>query len=586
MSGAGSGPAGAGDPESRLTGEPEPGPAPSGGTAPDGHAALPAELRDDEPIAPRRIKRPGRRALLAGVAGVAALALAFSGCSALPGIFPGLFGEVEPKLPPAPSGTVESFGAQEPEWVPCAGGLQCAAVHAPVDWSDPAGETIALRLVKQPATGGKALGTLFVNPGGPGASGYDYVANGVEFAVEEDVAHKFDVVGWDPRGVGRSTPVACLDAKGMDEFLFGEGETAGLEEGSEAWIDAAIDENRQFGEACLSRTGNLLGHVDTASTVRDLDMLRAIAGDDRLNYLGYSYGTYIGARYADLFPDRVGRLVLDGAMDPSASIADVVREQTKGFEAALRAYVTDCLGRDGCPFEAAGEGADGAGAGSESAAVDAAMARIGEIIAAVDETPLRGSDGRLVTAGTLLTAIITPLYSESNWPLLDDLFESVPKGSASTALLLADFYYDREDGAYTSNSTEAFTAINCLDYPAGALDPAAMRAEAEKLAQIAPTIGKYQGYGELGCAGWPVEPSSERGPVKGVGAPPILVIGTTGDPATPYEWAVSLADQLESGVLVTYRGEGHTAYGESECVNQVVDDYLIKGVVPGVDPVC
>lgn len=527
--------------------------------------------------------------MLGAVAAVAAVALLFSGCSALPALFPGMFGEVEPELPPQPSGTVESFGAQEPEWVRCAGGLQCAAVHAPVDWADPGGATLSLRLIKQPATGGEARGTLFVNPGGPGASGYDYIANGAEFAVQEDVAREFDVVGWDPRGVGRSTPVTCLDARGMDEFLFGEGETAGLEEGSEEWIAAAIDETRAFGEACQAETGEALGFVDTASTVRDLDMLRAIVGDDALNYLGYSYGTYIGARYADLFPDRVGRLVLDGAMDPSASIADVVREQTKGFEAALRAYAADCLKDRECPIRGkagADAGGDATGNAADEAAVDAAMRRIGEIIAQVDAEPLRGSDGRTLGAGTLLTAIITPLYAKGNWPLLDDLFAEVPTGDASTALLLADYYYDREDGVYTSNSTEAFTAINCLDYPAGEIDAAAMRVEAAKLAELAPTIGKYQGFGEIGCAGWPVAPSTERGPVTGAGAAPILVVGTTGDPATPYGWAVSLAEQLESGVLVTYRGEGHTAYGESACINDVVDEYLIKGTVPAADPMC
>ncbi|MBK0422175.1 alpha/beta fold hydrolase [Leucobacter sp. CSA2] len=533
--------------------------------------SLPPELQGaSDARDPRRTRR--KRAITAAIATVAALALVLTGCGALPGLLSSFNGGRESQLPDQlPTGTVESFGAQKPDWVPCHGGMQCARVYAPLDWTELAGERITLGLVKSPATSGHAKGTVFVNPGGPGASGVTYVADSVEFAVGEAVRRDYDVVGWDPRGVGESSPVRCLDSKGMDEFLFGEGKTAGLKEGSDAWIDAALLENRAFGAACEQRTGPLLAHVDTGSTVRDLDMLRAIVGDPKLNYLGYSYGTYIGARYADLFPDRVGRLVLDGAMDPTTSLEQVVEAQTLGFETALRAYVTDCLKRRDCPL---------------SGTVDQGMSQIGQLLARVESEPLRGSDGRPVTTSTFLTAIITPLYSESNWPLLDDLFVSVNTGDAETALRLADFYYDRENGSYTSNSTEAFSAINCLDYPQSAIDPEGMRAQAAKLVEIAPTIGKYQGYGEVSCAGWPVKSQADRAPVTATGAAPILVVGTTGDPATPYTWAESLAKQLESGVLVTFRGEGHTAYGSSPCVAKIVDDYFVEGTVPSGSPVC
>jgi pimeloyl-ACP methyl ester carboxylesterase len=429
---------------------------------------------------------------------------------------------------------------------------------------------MSLRLVKHPATGGDPMGTLFVNPGGPGASGAEYIANSIDFVIPETVQREYDVIGWDPRGVGASTPVRCFDAADMDDFLFGLGETGDLEVGSDEWIAAALDESRAFGAACEEGTGPLLGHVDTASTVRDLDMLRAIVGDSALNYLGFSYGTYIGARYADAFPERVGRLVLDGAMDPTTELADVVREQTRGFELALRAYTTDCLQRRGCPL---------------SGTVDDAMASIGALLDRVDEEPLQGSDGRMLSAGTMLTAIITPLYAQSNWRYLDQLWETVAQGDADVALSLADFYYDRVDGRYLSNSTEAFSAINCLDYPGG-LDPDRMREQAAELADIAPTIGRFQGYGGISCAAWPVQGVADRVGVTAAGADPILVVGTTGDPATPYRWAESLAQQLESGVLVTYVGEGHTAYGESDCVDRVVDAYLLTGAVPAEDPRC
>ena len=523
-----------------------------------------------------RRARPGRTGRRRGraaraAAGVAA-ALALAACAPLSLFAPGAAvapGDAPTSLPEeAPEGTVEGFGGQRLAWQPCGDGMQCADVYAPLDWDDPGGETITLRMLKQPAAGGEPLGTLFVNPGGPGASGVDYLAGGA--SIPDEVRRSYDVVAWDPRGVGSSTPVRCLDAAGMDEYLFGTGPGAGLETGSDAWIRAALGEAERFGAACAEGTGPLLGHVDTGSTVRDLDMLRAIVGDERLTYLGFSYGTYLGARYADAYPDRVGRLVLDGAMDPSATLSDVVREQTRGFEGSLRAYAADCLARGDCPLEGS---------------VDEAMAQIGALLDAVEREPLRGSDGRALTSSTLLTAIITPLYSRGSWDALDRLFATVAAGDADVALSLADFYYDRENGEYLSNATEAFSAINCLDYPSDP-DPARMRDEAAELEEIAPTIGRFQGYGDLSCAAWPVSGATAREAVRAAGAAPILVVGTTGDPATPYRWAVSLAEQLESGALLTFEGEGHTAYGESACVNAAVDAYLLTGAVPASGARC
>ncbi|MBL3700021.1 alpha/beta hydrolase [Leucobacter luti] len=516
------------------------------------------------PVRPVAAWRCGTRAgrALAAVAGAVIAAVALSGCAAA--------GSDPAPLPPAPSGTVESFGAQEPVWEACDNAMQCAEVHAPLDWDAPEGDTITLRLVKHPATGDERLGTLFVNPGGPGASGADYVSDNFDYAVAPELQAAYDVIGWDPRGVGGSSAVSCLDTAGMDEYLFGESPAAGLERGSDAWIDAALAEETEFGAACADATGPLLAHVSTDATVRDLDMLREIVGDPKLNYLGFSYGTYIGARYADAYPEQVGRLVLDGAMDPTTSMSDVVREQTLGFEQALRAYTTDCLQRRGCPL---------------TGSVDDAMGQISALLDRVDASPLTGSDGRTVGVNVALTAIITPLYSESMWGYLDDLFTSLATDDPSVALSLADFYYDRVDGAYLSNSTEAFSAINCLDYPI-TRDRDQLRADAAELAEIAPTIGRFQGYGDISCAAWPVPGPEERAAVTGSGADPILVVGTTGDPATPYPWAVSLAEQLESGVLVTYVGEGHTATTTSDCVADVVVDYLLTGAVPGSDPRC
>jgi pimeloyl-ACP methyl ester carboxylesterase len=312
--------------------------------------------------------------------------------------------------------------------------------------------------------------------------------------------------------------------------------------------------------------------VDTESAARDLDLLRAILGDEQLNYLGYSYGTFLGATYADLYPDRVGRLVLDGAIDPSASDAEVTEAQAVGFEQALRAYLEDCLTGTECPFDGT---------------VDDGMAEVSRLLGSVDASPMRATDGRMVGADTLLTAIIYPLYSAESWPYLSQMFESVMFGEADVALAFADGYYGRnEDGTYRDNSTESFRAINCLDYTYQA-DVAVMHEKAAAIAEAAPTIGPYFGYGDLGCVNWPVRSDRDRAEIHAAGAAPILVVGTTGDPATPYEWAVALADQLDSGVLVSYEGEGHTAYNKSNaCVSDAVEGFLIDGTVSDGDPMC
>ncbi|MGK0715820.1 alpha/beta hydrolase [Leucobacter sp. W1153] len=512
----------------------------------------------------------GRRIGIATVALAAVAALSLSGCAPLVEFARDLASQATDR---GLSTEFERFEDQAPNWNDCGDGLQCARVFAPLDWSEPEGERITLAMIRQPALSGSSQGSLFVNPGGPGASGVDYVRAVIGGGIGESLQQNFDIVGWDPRGTGASSGVSCLEGPEMDEFLFGLGEGQNLERGSDEWIALAAEESAAFGDACLEATGPLLGHIDTMSTVKDLDMLRAIVGDEKLNFLGFSYGTYIGARYADTYPDRVGRLVLDGATDPTATEADVVREQTLGFEAALRAYVTDCLSRENCLF--AGK------------SVDESMAHIGALIDQVDQSPIEANDGRMLGTDTMLTAIITPLYAQVNWPYLDDLFAEVENGSAETAFLLVDFYYDRVDGEYQTNLMEAFLAINCLDYPRDAeLNVERMRAQAAELNTIAPTIGRFQGYGDTFCANWPVEAVESREAVRATGADPILVVGTTGDPATPYRWSVSLADQLESGVLVTYHGEGHTAYGEHPCVNAVIDEYFVSGKVPVADPNC
>lgn len=465
---------------------------------------------------------------------------------------------------------LEKFYQQVLEWASCGDDLQCATAIAPVDWEVPEGDTIELALVRQTAQGNDRIGSLLVNPGGPGGSGFDFIADSVDYATSEALQSQYDVVGFDPRGVNRSTPVSCAsDPAQLDEYIYGI--TPG-EKGSDEWIAASTAESAEFAQHCLEETGPFLGFVDTLSAARDLDMLRAALGDTTLNYLGYSYGTLLGQVYAELFPAKTGRLVLDGAVDPAATEFEATKAQAEGFEGALDAFLEDCAGASDCPF---------------TGSTEQSRETIHTLLDRLDKSPLSSADGRKLGSGTMFTAIILPLYSQDNWAYLRQLFTTVMQGDPSIAFDLADSYNGRgEDGTYAENQTEAFIAINCLDAREPA-DNERMREQAAELASAAPVFGPQMSYGDPGCANWPVEAKRERVAIAAPGAADMLVIGTTNDPATPYKWAETVANNLDSGHLITYNGEGHTAYNKSnECVNSTVEDFLLKGVVPADDPNC
>lgn len=492
----------------------------------------------------------------------------------------GLSGCVTSFLPPEPAETskptgetvsaeLQPFYAQVLIWSKCEGDFQCATVKAPLDWEDPSRDSISLALIRSSATG-TAMGSLLVNPGGPGGSGYDFIKDSLSYAVSARLSENYDIVGFDPRGVNKSSAVSCYDDPSeMDAFLFDMPEAA---VGTEAWVDEAETAYASFGQACLEHTGELLGFVDTVSAARDLDLLRAVLGDTKLNYLGYSYGTFLGATYAELYPEKTGHLVLDGAIDPATSDFEVTATQAQGFESAARAYLADCLTGADCPF---------------SGTIDSGMNRIRSLLDRLDLSPIRASDGRMLGSSTMFNAIILPLYSQSNWQYLNDLFDEVMGGDADYAFQLADAYYGRTSGGtYSDNSTEAFIAINCLDYISTSTR-ATLQSEADEMKRLAPTFGPQMSYGGTSCAEWPYQSTRVRGPIAAAGSAPILVVGTTNDPATPYEWSQNLASQLENGHLVTYHGEGHTAYNKSNsCVNDAVDNFFISGSVPESDPEC
>ncbi|MFE7844155.1 alpha/beta hydrolase [Microbacterium sp. NPDC057407] len=504
----------------------------------------------------RRVRRTA-----AALAGIVVATLTLSGC------ITSLIPEEAPAVTnPAPDteGVAEEllpFYAQELDWAGCGDGFDCTTVTAPLDWAEPAKGEIELSVIRSRATGGEPIGSLLTNPGGPGASGVGLIRDSVEYAVGEPLREQYDVIGFDPRGVGESTAVTCFDDADMDAYLYDVPENP---RGSDAWNDELLARHAAFAEACEAGSDGILPYITTQNAARDMDLLRAVLGDTRLNYLGYSYGTFLGATYAELFPEKVGRLVLDGALDPSASGLDVNVTQGIGFESALRAYMADCLQDDDCPFRGS---------------VDDAMADLGVLLASVDRDPLPGPDGRLLGADSLLTAIVAALYSQDSWDYLTMALDGALQGDASTAFLLADFYNNRENGAYLDNQTEAFRAYNCMDYPvetsAGDLAAAEERLQAE-----APTVAPYW-FGPDPCEVWPYPPTGTRAPITAAGAAPIVVVGTTNDPATPYEWSVALAEQLESGVLVTREGEGHTGYNKgNQCVDDAVETYLLTGTAP------
>ena len=503
------------------------------------------------------------------VALTALLALSLAGCVAPKT-------QTTPTEPPSPTASADTHAGegttgqgidalyeQQITWEPCED-FECATVVAPLDWEEPEKGTIELAVNRSTATGDvdSRIGSLLINPGGPGGSGTGFLGYAVQTVISAPVLEVYDIVAFDPRGVGDSSAVSCGDDAQVDAFL-----TADVPMDDQADVDAARELTRQFGAACLASTGPLLGEVDTVSAAKDLDLLRAVLGDDQLHFLGFSYGTFLGATYADLFPDKVGKLVLDGALDPSMSSDDLSLGQAEGFENALRAYVEDCQAGARCPLRGG---------------VDEGMQQIADLVGRVEDQSLPTSDGQEVNGTLAYYGIISSLYEDAVWPYLTQaLTEALRNNVGDTLFLLASEYLDRNpDGTYRSNLQIAFTAINCLDYPMPARTYDEMVAFAEQVAAKAPTFGKDFAMA-TGCESWPFQSTAAREEITAAGAAPIVVIGTTGDPATPYAWAEALAGQLESGHLVTWKGEGHTAYGRSnDCVADAVDQYLVEGAVP------
>ncbi|WP_415839404.1 alpha/beta hydrolase, partial [Nocardioides zeicaulis] len=472
-----------------------------------------------------------------------------------------------PTTPPPPSVTeppspaLADLYSQRIDWAPCESNADqdCGTLTVPVDYADPSGETIDLALLRVPARGAR-IGSMVVNPGGPGAPGTSYAA-AASLVFRGPLLDAFDVVGFDPRGTGRSAPVDCLTDEELDAYVAGDPDPDTPAEVAD--YKASV---LGFGAACAAHTGALLDHVSTIEAARDMDVLRSALGEEKLTYLGASYGTKLGATYAELFPDKVGRFVLDGAVDVSLDLETMSLDQAAGFETALRAYVQNCLdSTDNCFL---------------GDTVDEGLATITGLLADIEEQPLPAGD-RELAIGNAFYGIVAPLYNRDYWFLLSTALSSALDGKGSALMQLSDLYSSRgTDGTYDNNSMEAIYAINCLDDPSS-IPFGKVAAEVPAFEEASPTFGDVFAWGLTGCRGSKARSSEEPLDIRGEGAAPILVLGTTRDPATPMKWAVALADQLDSGVLVERDGDGHTAYNSgNECIDTTVEDYLVDGTVP------
>lgn len=467
---------------------------------------------------------------------------------------------------PAKDERWKKFYDQRADWGKCERaeyqGAECATIEVPLKWNDPEGATLSLLLTRVPATGDDKKGSLLLNPGGPGGSGAEHVAAYGSMTISSTVRKQYDLIGFDPRGVKDSDGVQCLDDAETDEML--STDIPDTEEGkkkAKEWAD-------KLAKACKAKSSDRIQYVDTYSAARDMDVIRAAVESEKLDYLGFSYGTYLGATYAEMYPERTGHLILDGAMDPALTTNEIVAGQAAGFEQAIKDFVTWCQNERGtCPL---------------TGSVDEGIQQLRDFMTNAGKNPIPTASGRKLNETLASTAILTALYSNETWEYVALGIESAKNNnSADVLLMLADLANEREeDGTFKSNSTFANVAVNCLDH-VGVTDKKWLKAEGERLAKKYPTFGPSLGSEEDGCANWPAKPVRYPEEIHAKGSSTIVVIGTTHDPATPYAWAESLSKQLDNSVLLTWDGFGHTAYSRSGgCIEEMVDAYLLEDKVP------
>ncbi|MGW7818344.1 alpha/beta hydrolase [Streptomyces puniciscabiei] len=468
---------------------------------------------------------------------------------------------------PAPSEA--EGGGSAPSPLPNGGTWQCATMKAPLDWSRPKGDTIGIALIRAKASGpaSRRIGSLVFNFGGPGGSGVSALpAFASDYAA---LRTRYDLVSFDPRGVGRSAPVKCESDAQLDAYFQQDATPDDSAERAQL-----LDRTKQFNAACEKNSKKILPHVATTDAARDMDLMRQVLGDGKLHYFGISYGTELGGVYAHLFPGNVGRAVLDAVVDPTQNPEQSALGQAKGFQLALDNFAEDCASKNAeCPIGTSAQDVKN---------------RIAKLLDDLEKKPIPGIAPRQLTQTAATNGIAQSLYSKDFWEYLTEGLEQAYAGDGKILMLLSDSMNGRsEDGQY-SNITAANVAINCADEkPRYTADY--VQQKLPEFRAASPLFGDYLAWGMLSCTDWPVAGAADHPDVSAPGSAPILVVGNTGDPATPYEGARKMADALGKGVAVelTYKGQGHGAYdSKNRCVQSAVNGYLLDGREPKDGTVC
>jgi pimeloyl-ACP methyl ester carboxylesterase len=464
-----------------------------------------------------------------------------------------------PSAAPTPSPTTHA----ELAWTDCTDGFQCSTLQVPLDYTRPEGRDISLALIRKPVTDpSRRIGSLLMNPGGPGGSGVRFLRAFVPYL--KNLNSRFDLVSWDPRGVGASTPVTCLDGPQLDAFLALD---SVLDDQQES--DAFFKANQAFAVGCSHRSGDLLPFMDSESTARDMDSIRVALGDSKLTYLGFSYGTFIGQWYAHLFPTHVRALALDGVVDSTVTGRSLALTQLRGFETNLEAYLAGCTTRTTCTLARAGD----------------PRVKLVALMDGLDRTPLPVGD-RQLTRSLAMTAVLATMYDQLRWKDLDNALTALDGGDGRKMLAIADDFNERSpDGTYGSLVNGAFAATACLENPPAPTEILSPDPVGGEILRASPFFGPWEEWHGVYCAFWPELPRAYH-PLTINGVPPILLVGASNDPATPYVWAQNVSKQIPKSVLLTRVGNGHTSYGFSDCISAAEDAYLTNLVLPSEGTTC
>ncbi|MEY9994076.1 pimeloyl-ACP methyl ester carboxylesterase [Streptomyces sp. V4I8] len=468
---------------------------------------------------------------------------------------------------PAPSQA--QGGAGSPSPLPDGGSWQCATMRAPRDWDDPKGDTIGIELIRARTSGdeNRRIGSLIFNFGGPGASGVTALPSSGDGY--EKLRTRYDLVSFDPRGVGRSAPVLCENDQQLDAYFQQDSTPDDAAERTEL-----LDSAKEFNEACEENSEGMLPHVRTTDAARDMDLLRQVLGDDELHYFGISYGTELGGVYAHLFPENVGRAVFDAVVDPTQNSEQGSLGQVKGFQLALDNFAEECTSKaEDCPI------------GDTAQDVKDRMAKL---LKDLDSKPIQAIFPRELTQSVATNGIVQALYSQDLWQYLTEGLEQAYDGDGRILMLLSDSLNGRSENGEYSNITAANVSINCAD-DKPRYTPEYVEQKLPAFRSASPLLGDAFAWAMLSCTDWPVAGAADHPDVSAPGAAPILVVGNTGDPATPYEGARRMVEALGEGVGVelTYKGQGHGAYNsKNKCVQDAVNGYLLDGKVPAAGTVC